>query len=213
MFSYQSRLRPLQRLSPFQHCRRCGDGRACRDSAVATFSMETIMTYLVTGATGEIGSRIVEFLLQRGKRPRVFVRDARKARARFGERVDIAVGDLGDAGSLQVALAGIDAMFLVNNGPEIASRDELAAKAAKAAGVRHIVKLSSMDAQQEVGTGVWHALGEAAIRGSGITFTFEQPTGFMANALYWAASIKAGGVVRSATGDGSGCARTAIRKK
>jgi uncharacterized protein YbjT (DUF2867 family) len=164
--------------------------------------MEITMSYLVTGATGEVGSRVIEFLLQRGERPRVFVRDAQKARARFGERVDIAVGDLGDGGSLLAALARIDALFLVNSGPEIPSCDELAAQAAKAANVRHLVKLSSMDAQQDIGTGVWHARGEAAIRGSGITFTFVQPTGFMANALFWAASIKGSGVVRSATGDG-----------
>jgi (4-alkanoyl-5-oxo-2,5-dihydrofuran-3-yl)methyl phosphate reductase len=160
------------------------------------------MTYLVTGATGEIGLRVVEFLLERGERPRVFVRDAQKARGRFGDRVDVAVGDLADAASLFAALRGTDALFLVNSGPEIPSLDELAAKAAKAAGVRHLVKLSSMDAQQDVGTGVWHARGEAAIRASRITFTFVQPTGFMVNARFWAASIKAGGVVRSATGDG-----------
>lgn len=160
------------------------------------------MTYLITGATGEVGSRVVEVLLQRGERPRVFVRDASKARGRFGELVDIAVGDLGDGGSLLAALAGIEALFLINSGQEIPRRDELAANVARAAGVRHLVKLSSMDAQQDVGTGVWHARGEAAIRASGITFTFVQPTGFMVNALFWAASIKAGRVVRSATGDG-----------
>ena len=160
------------------------------------------MTYLITGATGEVGSRVVEVLLQRGERPRVFVRDASKARGRFGELVDIAVGDLGDGGSLLAALAGIEALFLINSGQEIPRRDELAANVARAAGVRHLVKLSSMDAQQDVGTGVWHARGEAAIRASGITFTFVQPTGFMVNTLFWAASIKAGRVVRSATGDG-----------
>jgi len=74
------------------------------------------MTYLITGATGEVGSRVVEFLLQRGERPRVFVRDASKARGRFGELVDIAVGDLGDGGSLLAALAGIEALFLINSG-------------------------------------------------------------------------------------------------
>ena len=157
------------------------------------------MTYLITGATGEVGSRVVEFWLQRGERPRVFVRDASKARGRFGELVDIAVGD---GGSLLAALAGIEALFLINSGQEIPRRDELAANVARAAGVRHLVKLSSMDAQQDVGTGVWHARGEAAIRASGITFTFVQPTGFMVNTLFWAASIKAGRVVRSATGDG-----------
>jgi uncharacterized protein YbjT (DUF2867 family) len=144
----------------------------------------------------------VKSLLERGVRPRVFVRDARKARERFGDRVDVAVGDLTDAGSLFAALVGVDSFFLVNSGPEIASRDELAARAAIAAGVKHLVKLSSMDAQQDVGTGVWHARGEAAIRASRIAFTFVQPTGFMENALFWATSIKASGVVRSTTGDG-----------
>jgi uncharacterized protein YbjT (DUF2867 family) len=160
------------------------------------------MNYLISGATGDVGSRVVKYLLERGERPRVFARDARKARERFGERVDVAVGDLGDPGSMYAALAGVDALFLVNSGPEIASRDAAAAQAAKAAGVRHLVKLSSMDAQQDVGTGIWHSRGEAAIRASGIVFTFVQPTGFMENALFWATTIKVAGVVRSITGDG-----------
>src|SRR6202451_1302149 len=160
------------------------------------------MNYLISGATGDIGSRVVKCLLERGERPRVFARDAREARERFGERVDVAVGDVPDAGSLYAALPAVDALFLVNSGPEIAGRDAAAAQAAKAAGVRHLVKLSSMDARQDVGTGVWHARGESAIRASGIAFTFVQPTGFMENALFWAPPIKSRRVVRSATGAG-----------
>jgi uncharacterized protein YbjT (DUF2867 family) len=160
------------------------------------------MIYLITGATGDIGSRVVERLLERGDRPRIFVRDMEKARARYGDRVDIAVGKLAQAKSLLSALEGVGALFLVNSGPELASRDAAAAIVAKAAGVKNLVKLSSMDARQEVGTGVWHARGESAIRASGITFTFVQPAGFMSNALGWAASIKAEGVVRAPTGDG-----------
>ncbi len=161
------------------------------------------MKYLVTGATGNIGSLVVERLLARGDRPGVFVRDADKARARFGDRVDIAVGDLADASSLTPALAGVDALFLVNAGHDLELRDAAAADAAKSAGVKHLVKLSSIDArEQNIGTGVWHAGGEEAIRASGIPFTFVQPSGFMSNALYWARSIKADGVVRTATGDG-----------
>jgi uncharacterized protein YbjT (DUF2867 family) len=160
------------------------------------------MDYLITGATGDIGSRVVKHLLALGARLRVFARDAQKARERFGDGVDVTVGDLADAGSLFAALAGVDALFLVNSGPEIASHDELAAKTAKAVGVKLLVKLSSMDAQQGVGTGVWHARGESAIRASGIAFTFVQPTGFMENALFWAPPIKLRGVVRSATGAG-----------
>jgi uncharacterized protein YbjT (DUF2867 family) len=158
--------------------------------------------YLVTGATGNVGSLVAERLIARGERPGLFVRDVEKARARFGAAVEVFAGDLEDAGTLSAALEGFDALFLVNSGPELAERDEAAARVARAVGVRRLVKLSSLDARQCVGTGVWHARGEAAIRASGIGFAFVQPTGFMSNALYWARSIKACGALRSATGEG-----------
>src|SRR5208282_4830180 len=101
------------------------------------------MTYLITGATGDVGSKVVENLLRLGHRPRVFVRDAEKAQARFGSRVDVFVGDLADPVELKPALEGVDELFLVNIGPQIPARDEAAAKAAKAAGVKRLVKLSS----------------------------------------------------------------------
>jgi uncharacterized protein YbjT (DUF2867 family) len=160
------------------------------------------MTYLITGATGDVGSRVVERLLQRGDRPRVFVREEEKARSRFGDRVDVFVGDLGDSASLRSAVEGVDALFLVNTGPQIPVRDGAAAKVAKAAGVEHLVKLSSLDVEEGLAIGAWHERGEAAIRATGIPFTFVRPTGFMSNLLAWAPSIKAEGVVRSSTGDG-----------
>ena len=160
------------------------------------------MIYLITGATGDIGSRVVELLLRRGERPRVFVRDAHKARLRFGDRVDVFLGDFADPTALRAPLEGVDEFFLVNSGPQIPVRDEVAGNAAKTAGVKHLVKLSSMDVEQGLAIGAWHERGEAAIRASGIPFTFVQPTGFMANLLAWAPSIKAEGVVRTSTGDG-----------
>lgn len=158
--------------------------------------------YLITGATGEIGARVVELLLNRGDRVRVFVRNARKAQARYGGRVEVVAGDLADAASLRSALAGVDALLIINSGQDIPARDREAAKAAKAAGVKHLVKLSSMDAQQGFGTGAWHAQGEAAIRACRVAFTFVEPSGFMSNALGWAISIKKEGVVRACTGEG-----------
>ncbi len=160
------------------------------------------MKYLITGATGDVGSKVVEQLLKRGERPRVYVRDAEKARGRFGDRVDVFVGDLADLAALQTALNGVDEFFLVNSGPEIPERDEVAANAAKVAGVRHLVKLSSLDVRQGLVIGAWHERGEVAVRASGICFTFVQPTGFMSNLLVWARSIKSEGVVRCSTGDG-----------
>jgi uncharacterized protein YbjT (DUF2867 family) len=160
------------------------------------------MTYLITGATGDVGSKVVKQLIQRGERPRVFARNAEKAHAQFGDKVDIVSGDLSDAASLQRALAGVEKLFLVNSGPQIPVLDGLAVQAAKTAGVRHIVKLSSLDVEQKLAIGAWHEKGEAAIRASGIRFTFVRPTGFMSNLLAWSRSIVAEGIVRSSTGDG-----------
>jgi len=161
------------------------------------------MIYLITGSTGNIGSLVTESLIARGIRPRVFVRDPEKARSRYGNHAEIHAGDLSDARSFSLAMVGADVLFLVNSGPDLAQLDALAADAAVAAGVKLLVKLSSYDArEQNVGTGVWHAAGEAAILQRSIPFTFVQPSGFMSNALYWAKSIKSEGVVRSATGQG-----------
>jgi uncharacterized protein YbjT (DUF2867 family) len=161
------------------------------------------MNYLITGATGNIGSLVVERLLERGDRPRVLVRDAEKARSRYGDRVDVFVGDFADATTMTAALTGVDAFLLVSSIDDLAARDEVAAQAAKAAGVKHLVKISSINVpQKDIGTGVWHAQGEAAIRASGVPFTFVRPSGFMENCLRWANSIKSEGVVRSSAGDG-----------
>jgi uncharacterized protein YbjT (DUF2867 family) len=168
----------------------------------SSYVWSEIMNYLITGATGDVGARVVEQLLHRGERPRVFVRDAEKARSRYGDRVEIFAGDLADPSTLRPAFEGVAGLFLVNTGPQIPLRDQAAAAAAKDAGVRHIVKLSSMDVEQELAIGAWHKRGEQAIRESGVPFTFVQPTGFMSNLLAWAHSIQAEGVVRSATGDG-----------
>jgi uncharacterized protein YbjT (DUF2867 family) len=159
--------------------------------------------HLVTGATGNIGSLVTRRLIERGIRPCIFARDEARVRAMFGDGVEIRVGDLGASQrTLAAAFAGIDTLFLLNSGPDLAARDRVAALAAKKAGVSHLVKLSTLDVLSGVGTGPWHVQGEAAVQESGLDYTFIRSAGFMSNALYWAEAIKTERVLRSSTGEG-----------
>jgi uncharacterized protein YbjT (DUF2867 family) len=159
--------------------------------------------YLVIGATGNIGSRVTQRLVDAGARPSVFVRSAKGAKALFGDRVDIHTGDLDTPGrALATALAGVDGVFLVTDGWDLETRDRAVSLAARDAGVRHVVKLSTLDVRTGIGTGPWHARGEQAVRESGVAFTFIQAAGFMTNALGWSAAISRDGVLRSSTGQG-----------
>jgi uncharacterized protein YbjT (DUF2867 family) len=160
------------------------------------------MKLLITGATGDVGSKVVRQLLSEGYRLRLFVRDAARARALFGDGVELCIGDLADPVSLQTACRGTEAAFLVSSGPGIPVLDSMMAAAARNESLRLVVKLSSLDAQENLAIGSWHAQGEAAIHAAGIPFTFVRPTGFMSNLLAWAPSIQAEGVVRSSTGNG-----------
>jgi uncharacterized protein YbjT (DUF2867 family) len=158
---------------------------------------------LITGATGNIGSRVTRRLIELGHRPCVLVRDAAKARELFGARVDIRVRDLSkQRPSLKRALVDVDRVFLLNSGPRLAARDRRLALAAREAGVKHLVKLSTLDVLTGVGTGPWHARGEAAVVESGVPHTFIRPAAFMSNAFGWADTIAREGVVWSSTGRG-----------
>jgi uncharacterized protein YbjT (DUF2867 family) len=81
---------------------------------------------------------------------------------------------------------GVDKIFLVT--PFAQNQVELAGRlidAAKAAGVKHIVKLSAMGVENEPGIqlGRWHRAVEKAIEASGIAWTFLRPNNFMENFL------------------------------
>ncbi len=66
------------------------------------------MTTLVTGATGLIGSHVVDELLLRGESVRALVRDPSKAAGMPERGVDVVVGDLSDAAAMQSAVQGVD---------------------------------------------------------------------------------------------------------
>ncbi|MDH5824989.1 NAD-dependent epimerase/dehydratase family protein [Luteimonas sp. RD2P54] len=67
-------------------------------------------TILVTGATGKVGSRLLGRLARRGDRLRALVRDAARAASLRNAQVALVEGDLLDAGSLEAAVRGVDAV-------------------------------------------------------------------------------------------------------
>jgi (4-alkanoyl-5-oxo-2,5-dihydrofuran-3-yl)methyl phosphate reductase len=158
---------------------------------------------LVTGATGTIGSEVVEQLLTAGERVRVLARDPAKA-TKLGAGVEIAQGDLSKPETLTAAFEGIDKVFLLAAGPDLANLEAHAITAAKRSSVKHIVKLSAMGADIEPGIklGSWHRESEKNLIESGLTWTILRPGNFASNALSWAPSIKSQGLVYHLTGAG-----------
>ncbi|GGK99256.1 SDR family oxidoreductase [Mangrovihabitans endophyticus] len=107
------------------------------------------MLCLVSGATGYIGGRLAPRLLDAGHAVRCLSRSARRLRdVPWQDRVEVAEGDLSDAGSLTEAFRGVDvAYYLVHSLGQhgFEAKDRAAAHnfaaAARAAGVRRIVYL------------------------------------------------------------------------
>ena len=142
------------------------------------------MTVLITGANGNISSALLERLADSNLEVRAMVRDAAKAPAIPG--VDVVIGDLDDPGSLGAAFDGVDTLWLLTAmGPQAPHASMNAIWAARAAGVRHIVRLSAIGAAHDAPTrnGRLHALSDAELRASGIDWTIVRPAFFMQNLL------------------------------
>lgn len=69
------------------------------------------MTTFVTGATGFLGSALVNRLLQDKQEVRILVRDEKKARLQFGEAVTIVPGEITDAQQVQQAMDGATVIY------------------------------------------------------------------------------------------------------
>jgi uncharacterized protein YbjT (DUF2867 family) len=141
---------------------------------------------LVTGATGNVGSRVIRKLREREVPVRAFVRDAGKATTMLGDGVELAVGDFGDPGSVRAALEGAEGVLLAcANDPRQVEYETGVIDAAKETGVRRIVKLSALGA--EVGSPIafwdWHGRIEEYLRASGVPAVVLRPTFSMTNLL------------------------------
>ena len=157
---------------------------------------------LVTGATGNVGSRVVRHLAARGQQVRAFVRSS--DRARFESGVEIATGDFGDKASLRKALDGVSRMYLLAAGTNLEEYEANAIEAAKEADLELIVKHSVAGAQYKAADiPRWHRAGEERIEASGLPYVFLRPGSFASNALAWASTIQAQDTAYGALGNTS----------
>ena len=156
----------------------------------------------VTGAGGTLSSEVIRQLEQKAPFRAAYFsnRAAETARARG---IDAVLIDYNQPKTLRAAFQGCDTLFLL--GPNALNQSELelnAVEAAKAAGVRHIVKQSVMGAAEEAySLAKIHRPVEKAIEGSGLAWTFLRPNSFMQNAVtFMAQTIRAEGAFYSASG-------------
>jgi uncharacterized protein YbjT (DUF2867 family) len=159
---------------------------------------------LVTGATGTVGSEVVERLAARGVQVRAVTRDPRKADAHRLPHVQFVQGDFEDVDSMRRACAGVDRAFLATNSTERTEHQQIAfTHVAQQSGIRHIVKLSQLHADTNA-TGRflrYHAAVEAAIHASGLTFTILRPNLYMQGLLNFRQSIQEQRAFFAAAGD------------
>src|SRR5246127_2484936 len=120
-------------------------------------AVSTDGTYVILGASGNTGSIIADSLLSKGKKVRVVGREAGRLQRFVRQGAEAFTGDVSDAAALAKAFSGARAAYLLL--PPITSREDqeresdAIAKAAKEAGLRYAVNLSSYGAHVPKGTG------------------------------------------------------------
>jgi uncharacterized protein YbjT (DUF2867 family) len=159
---------------------------------------------LVTGAGGTVGSEVLKQLREQGAKVRAGFNNPEKAAAAKKQGIDSVVLDFSDRASVGAALKGVDKVFLL--GPTVPNQTELennVVEEAKKAGVKHIVKLSVLDAPAEKFTlAKWHRAVERNIEDSGMAYTFLRCNEFMQNTInYYLPSIKSDGAFYLSTKD------------
>lgn len=151
------------------------------------------MTFLVTGATGNVGRHVVEQLVTAGVPTRALTRDP--ARANLPAGAEVVAGDLTRTDSLAGVFDGVTGVHLINfggDGYELLPNGAELVELAVAAGVKKVSMLGAWDRGSV----------EEAVESSPLQWTRAMPGEFMSNALAWAEAIRTTGVVAEPFPDG-----------
>ncbi|MFP3926522.1 SDR family oxidoreductase [Pseudomonas sp. W5-36] len=143
---------------------------------------------LVVGASGSIGQPTVAESLRRGYQTRALVRDPSQAKL-FDQGVEVVVGDLTRAETLDKAVAGVTGVIFTHG---ISGNNAKGAEAVNYGAVRNVLSALKAPARVALMTTVgvtkpsvghdWKRRGERLVRASGLPYTIVRPGWFDYNA-------------------------------
>ncbi|WP_025027059.1 SDR family oxidoreductase [Caldalkalibacillus mannanilyticus] len=166
------------------------------------------MKLLVTGATGKLGSKVVEILLKTipASQLAVSVRNPEKAKELEARGVDVRHGDFDDPETLDSAFAGIERLLLISADGDNETRIRQHANAlaaAERAGVKFIVYTSVANAQESSNLfAPTHKATEEAIKQTGISYSFLRNNWYLENELPSIQGVLAGAPWVTSAGNG-----------
>jgi NAD(P)H dehydrogenase (quinone) len=147
------------------------------------------MKFLVTGATGKLGSKIIEILLKTipASQIAVSVRNPEKAEGLRAQGVEVRHGDFDKPETLETAFAGIERLLMISADGDNETRigqHTNAVAAAQRAGVKFIAYTSLANATESKNImAPPHVATEAAIVKTGIPYSFLRNNWYMENEI------------------------------
>ncbi|MCF2647815.1 MULTISPECIES: SDR family oxidoreductase [Bacillaceae] len=166
------------------------------------------MKLLVTGATGKLGSKIVNVLLSKVSADQlaVSVRHPEKAEDLRVKGVDVREGDFDKPETLETAFKGIDRLLIISADGDTETRirqHSNAVAAAKNAGVSFIAYTSIANAQESTNfLAEVHKATEEAILQTGIPYSFLRNNWYLENELSTIQGVQAGVPWITSAGEG-----------
>jgi len=141
---------------------------------------------LITGATGQVGGRTIDFLLSNKEIEIVAaVRSQKKAAPLNAKGISTVILDFDDESTHIPAFEGIDRIFMVTGYTvDMLRQSKALLDNAKKAGIKHVVHLGACGRDDTtVAHWAWHQFVERYIEWCGFSFTHLRPENFMQNLL------------------------------
>lgn len=162
---------------------------------------------VITGATGNLGQHVIAALLKTVPASQLIaaVRNPAKAASLAAQGVQVRQADYNDGASLDAAFQGASKILLISSSEvgQRAQQHQNVIDAAKRAGVALLAYTSLLRADTTpLGLSAEHVATEAAIRASGLSFSFLRNGWYLENHVEHLAPVLEHGVVLGAAQDG-----------